>query len=422
VQISILIDCYLPSLKSGARLVHDLALEMKRQGHGVTILTPSDCIHQNLEVSTEHGLRIARIRSAPIKGTPRALRAAREMRLSTNMWRRARGFLQSNPSDLIVFYSPTIFLGALVRRLKGLWGCPAYLILRDIFPQWAVDTGILRKGIIWKYFRMKEIQQYEAANLIAVESPANLEYFDRHFARRRYRVEVLYNWTSMDSRDLPKTGYRHSLNLQDKVIFLYGGNIGVVQDLDNFIRLAERLSMHPQAHFLLVGEGSEIMRLNNVIASRNLSNIQILPAMPEQEYMGLLTEADVGLISLDRKLKTHNTTGKMLGYMFCNKPILASVNQGNDLFKILGENRAGFCLRNGDDDGLTDAALRLANDAELRRALGANARNLLGRLFSSRAAVQQILSHFETSIAGAKSHAGGRLVSIAQHDGLRADS
>jgi glycosyltransferase involved in cell wall biosynthesis len=395
MQILILVVYYLPNFESTAKLIHDLGVEFRRQGHEVTILTPSDAISSAFQVSIEEDLRIARVKTGKLKGSARLLRAVREARLSATMWRKSKHFLSSIHADLIIFYSPAIFFGALVRRLKARWGCPAYMILRDIFPQWAVDAGILRKGLVWRYFRKREIEQYEVADLIGVESQANLGYFARNFPDRRYPLCVLYNWTSLDRRDLPSTGYRERLGLQDKVIFLYGGNLGVVQDLDNILRLSARLIPHRQIHFVLVGDGSEAARLKQIITARDLFNIQILPAVPEHEYMSMLSQADVGLISLDRRLKTHNLPGKLLGYMYCGKPVLASINAGNDLFEILEKYRAGFCLTNGDDDGLFAAALKLANDPEIRTRMGKNSREVLERLFSVEAAARQILNRFQ---------------------------
>src|SRR5271157_1318039 len=398
MRILLLVDCYLPHSKSGATQMHELGVEFLRQGHEVTIVAPSDTIAKTFHLSTEDGLRIVRVKSGRIKGDAKVLRAFREVRLSQTIWRHARQFLRANPADLILFYSPTIFFGKLVRLLKEQWKCPAYLILRDIFPQWAVDTGILRKGLVWRYFRRKESEQYAAADVIAVETLANLEYFAQEFPGKPYRLQVLYNWAKPDERALPSTGFRERLCLQGKVLFLYGGNIGVVQDLDNIIRLAKRLTPHSQIHFLLVGEGSEVPRLEKLIAANDLTNIQILPAMTHSQYMSMLSEADVGLISLDRRLKTHNVPGKLLGYMNCAKPILASINPGNVLFEILENNQAGICLLNGDDDGLCTAALMLANNPELRITMGINSRRLLNELFSVEAAVRQITQQFQACL------------------------
>jgi glycosyltransferase involved in cell wall biosynthesis len=378
-------------VKSTARLIHDLGLEFRLQGHDVTILTPSDTNSRALEVTRENGLAVVRVQTKKIKGASKVLRAIREARLSAIMWRHAKNYLLSNPKDLIIFYSPTIFFGALVGRLKSQWGCPAYLILRDIFPQWAVDSGILKKGLVWQYFRKREVEQYGVADFIGIEAPANLKYFADNFRNSLYRLEVLYNWATTEDKRFPSTGYRQRMGLDGKVVFVYGGNLGVVQDLDNLVRLADRLEAHKHIHILLVGEGSEVSRLEKLIAQRNLSNIQVLGALPHADYMSMLAEADVGLISLDRRLRTHNLPGKLLGYLQSRKPVLASVNPGNDLFEILRQHRAGFCILNGDDDGLTSAALSLANDPKLRAFMGRNSHKLLEELFSSKSAVRQIV-------------------------------
>jgi O26-antigen biosynthesis N-acetyl-L-fucosamine transferase len=393
MRIFILVDCYLPVLKSSAKLIHDLGLDFERMGHEVWVVTPSDQIVRQVEVSLEDSLHIVRVKTAGIKGVSKVLRAIRETRLSAKIWRAAREIFKSHPGDLIVFYSPTIFFGNLVARLKALWGCPAYLVLRDIFPQWAVDAGLLRKGLIWKHFRRKETQQYRNANWIGIESPANLKYFTENFPHRVHRIEVLRNWASLEKRKLAPSGFRAKLGLKDKVVFLYGGNIGVAQYLDNIVSLANKLSAEKRIHFLLVGEGSEAARLEALIQTNNLSNIQILPTVPEEVYMEMLAEADVGLISLHPRLKTFNTTGKILGYMYCGKPILASVNAGNDLFHLIEDNQAGFCLVNGDEENLCAAAMKLADDSELRTRMGTNSRRLLEQQFSSEAAATQILTH-----------------------------
>src|SRR5271154_1506134 len=118
MRILLLVDCYSPHTKSSATQMHDLALEFRRQNHDVAVLTPSDRIATNLEIATEEGLQVIRVRSRKIKGASNVFRAAEEMRLSSLTWRRARRFLLKHPADLIVFYSPTIFWSALVKRLK----------------------------------------------------------------------------------------------------------------------------------------------------------------------------------------------------------------------------------------------------------------------------------------------------------------
>jgi O26-antigen biosynthesis N-acetyl-L-fucosamine transferase len=395
LRILIVVDCYYPSPKSSAKLVHDLGVELHRRGNQVFVLTPSELVSQSFATSMEDNLLIARAKAGKIKSANKTLRALQEIQLSTNLWRRAKDFLSENRCDLILFYSPSIFFGRLVAKLKSLWGCPAYLILRDIFPEWAVDAGILRRGLIYRFFRRMETHQYQTADLIAVQSPGNLEYFAHAFPGNQFRLKVLYNWTLLTEIDLPHTNWRARLGLGGKLVFVYGGNLGVAQDIDNLLRLAARLAQRTNIHFLLVGSGSEVARLNNSIAAQGLRNIQLLPAVSQNEYLSMIAEFDVGLISLDARLKTHNIPGKLLSYLYWGLPVLAGVNPGNDLFDLLNRNRAGFCIVNGDHENLVAAAQRLVENPDLRSEMGRNARRLLEQTFSVELAADQILAHLQ---------------------------
>ncbi|MBS1809828.1 MAG: glycosyltransferase family 4 protein [Acidobacteria bacterium] len=390
---------YLPSSEASAKLIHDLGKEFQRQNHDVTVLTPSESISQNVEVTQEDGLQVVRVRTGQIKGASRIPRAWREIRLSATLWQKGKKFFQEHPHDLVIFYSPSIFFGPLVSKLKALWHCPAYLILRDIFPQWVVDMGMLKKGLVWAYFRWMELRQYAAANIIGVQSPANLRYFAEQLPEKNYNLEVLYNWTTDEPPAMPSRNYREQLGLQDKVVFFYGGNIGVAQDMDNILRLAERLRDQPHLYFLLVGAGTEVERLQQLIQGKKLTNIRLLPPVGQEEYLAMLAEFDVGLISLDRRMKTQNYPGKILGYMSASKPILGSINPGNDLSEMLEENVAGLCSMNGDDQTLYENALKMANDPLYRRRVGENARQLLDRYFSVAVSANQILRHFQPARA-----------------------
>lgn len=373
--------------------MHDLAVELCRRGHGAVVLTPGELLTRTAEVAIEDGVTVVRVKTKRIKGATKLQRAFRELRLSSHLWRGARHFLLANPCDLILFYSPTIFFGGLVHRLKKLWGCAAYLILRDIFPEWAADARALRRGLIYKYFRSVARQQYEAADVIAVQSPANLEYFARPFPRRNFQLRVLFNWTSVKEERLPATNYRRDLGLQNKRVFLYGGNLGVAQDMNNIVRLASRLASRDDIRFLLVGDGSETGRLKNAIIAADLNNIQIISGLGQQEYLSMVSEFDVGLISLDSRLTTHNIPGKLLSYLYWGLPVLASVNPGNDLFDILKTSGAGFCVVNGEDDQFARAALILADDETVRNQMRSNARRLLESKFSVESAVNRIFGH-----------------------------
>jgi O26-antigen biosynthesis N-acetyl-L-fucosamine transferase len=394
MRILIIVVYYLPSPVSCAKLIHDLAKELYSQGHNVSIVTTDEQISTDLQISNEEDVRVIRVRSGKIKSASKPVRMINECMLSRTIWHKGKQFFKNNSYDLIVYYSPTIFFGPLVKRLKKIYSCSTYLILRDIFPQWALDAGVLRKGLLYKFFKWMELVNYQAADYIGVEAPGNLDYFSKKNLANKYRLEVLYNWTTLFEENHVISSYRAQLGLQNKVVFFYGGNIGVAQDMDNIIRLAIHLRDESEAYFLLVGDGSEVSRLKSIINRESLTNIIIHPPVDQKQYQSMLKEFDVGLITLDRNLNTYNFPGKMLGYMYHAKPILASINSGNDLHEILQTHQAGMVCYNGEDEIFYKQALQLIKNPDMRTQMGMNGRKLLESKFSVSNAASQILSNF----------------------------
>jgi glycosyltransferase involved in cell wall biosynthesis len=167
--------------------------------------------------------------------------------------------------------------------------------------------------------------------------------------------------------------------------------------MDNVICLAEELRAEIDIRFVLLGSGSEVTRLSRIVKERELGNVSMLPPVGQNEYMGVLSEFDAGLVSLGQGLNTQNVPGKMFGYLEASLPVLASINAGNDLKALIEENDIGFVSVNGEREIFREHALKLARDRDLRRRLGRNGRRLLEESFSTQRAVQQILGHLSAA-------------------------
>ena len=260
MRILLVVDSYLPSTKSCAKLIHDLAVELSRQGHNVVLLAPIDEAAEPMTVAEVEGFTLVRVPTGAIKGMPLPLRALRELAMPHMLWHATEGFLKSKRIDLVIYYSPSIFFAPLVRRVKRFWRCPAYLVLRDIFPKWARDCGVLRDGLVYRFFQREAIRQYDQADIIGVESGGNVRYFEREFPGKGYKLEVLNNWTALDEGTLLKTNHRRRLGLEGKVVFFYGGNMGVAQGMESILQLIRAMRSDDRVRFLLVGEGCEVQR------------------------------------------------------------------------------------------------------------------------------------------------------------------
>lgn len=385
LKIALIIDDYLPhSTRVGAKMFHELALELKYHGHEITIITPSKDQPSNLYIDKLDDITIWRFKNGPIKDVKKIQRAINETLLYA--WKAIKHLINKDSFDGIIYYSPSIFWGKLVNKLKKKCQCPSYLILRDLFPQWIVDAGILKQGsLIEQYFRFFERYSYKQASIIGLMSQKNLDYFYQHNKNKGLKCEILRNWANTTQTNIDTNGYisiRESLNLQNKTIFFYGGNIGHAQDMGNLMRLVKKMSVYPDAHFLFLGQGDEVELIKTLSNKWNLNNFSYLPSVDQTKFKLILKEIDIGLFSLASHHSAHNFPGKLLGYMANHIPILGSVNEGNDLQELVNKENAGFIHINGEDDNLFESAKKLHLDIELRKKCGNDAYNLLCKEFS----------------------------------------
>ncbi|WP_305829790.1 glycosyltransferase family 4 protein [Photobacterium leiognathi] len=391
MKLALIIDDYLPhSTRVGAKMFHELALELQNQGHTVTVITPAFHQSEMLVEDQLDGVRVWRFRSGEIKDIGKVKRAINETLLSTKAWMAINPRVMNDTFDGVVYYSPSIFFGHLVKKIKQRCSCRSYLVLRDLFPQWVIDSGMIKESsLIAKYFRWFEKYSYNQADMIGLMSDKNIEVFTKQYSQ--YPTQILRNWAKLTPVLNNQNSYRKQLNLEDKIIFFYGGNIGHAQDMTNLMTLAKGMKEYHNAHFLFVGQGDEVALIERLATEWKLDNYTYLPSISQENFKLLLSEIDIGLFSLAKEHTAHNFPGKLLGYMVESKPILGSVNRGNDLLEMINDNQAGFAFVNGDDSAFLDVAISLYQNQEQRLALGFNAKELLIREFSVEAVAKAII-------------------------------
>jgi glycosyltransferase involved in cell wall biosynthesis len=291
--------------------------------------------------------------------------------------------------DLIAWYSPTIFFGPLIWALKRASKCRTYLILRDIFPEWAQDIGLMGKGPVFQFFKTIANFQYAIADTIGVQTPSNLKYLTQWSETPARRLEVLQNWQT----PLPNVGSSISISatpLMGRKIFVYVGNMGVAQGMDIFIDLAESLKHRQDLGFLFVGRGSEVARL--AVLAHSLTNTLFCNEVDSGEMPGLLAQCQVGLLALDTRHKTHNIPGKFLTYLLAGLPVLARVNAGTDLAHLIENEDVGRVYVGNQVDPLRKFAEELMDSALTHERMSARGRALGERMFSPETAARQIIA------------------------------
>lgn len=395
MHVVILTDEYLPSsTRVHAKMLHELALLLKGLGHYPVIITPGTPRQPSrLIIESIDDIEVWRFRAGYTKGVGMVRRAINEWLLSFRAWLAIKSKVKAGKFELCINYSPTIFFGPLARRFKRK-GAYVYLILRDMFPQWVIDQGLINeKSLVTYFFRYYEKLNYDMSDCIGVMSKANLDVFKNKFPSYS-NVKILSNWTSTLALNDDKRGrdFLAKLNLKNKVIFFYGGNTGHAQDMENIMRLAQNLCSMKESHFLIIGQGDEFGLIKSLKLKWNLENVTILPSVSQEEFKSILPVIDIGLFSLAYNHTAHNFPGKILGYMVESKPILGSVNPGNDLMELIHGANAGFVYTNGNDKLLANAAMLLAKNPKMRQKLGENSRTLLMKEFSVDSAGVSILN------------------------------
>jgi glycosyltransferase involved in cell wall biosynthesis len=380
-----------PLRVSGAVQLRDLTFEFSKQGHELTVIVPTPDLDSAWKVEDWHGARLVRLR-APTGRDHGYMRRTLEEFLSPFVMMRhlRRSPLATATWDGVIWYAPSIFYGPIARSLKRRSRCRSYLIIRDIFPEWAVDLGLMRRGLAYLFFKVVERYQYSVADVIGVQSPGNLSYFLNRRLRQDQRVEVLHNWLI----DGPKKACSICVArtaLAGRRIFVYAGNMGVAQGIDILIDLATSLADRGDVGFLFVGRGSEADRLRAVAATRCLDNILFFDEIDADEIPGLYAQCDVGMVCLDPRHTTHSVPGKFVSYMRSGLPVLARVNPGNDLVDLIRREDVGRVAVDGSVPLLRMAAQSLMTQLDRGDDIGSRCRAVADRLFSPEVAVRQIV-------------------------------
>jgi glycosyltransferase involved in cell wall biosynthesis len=392
LKIALISTDYPPLRTSAAVQLRDLAQQFKAIGHHPVVIVPALTSSEPWTLERLDDVDVVRVAAPPTRAATHFRRALAEMWLPLAMLRNLRKSpLRSTNWDLIVWYSPPIFFGPLISALRRASGARTYLILRDIFPEWAVDLGIIKRGPVYFLFKAVAAFQYAVADGIGVQTESNLAYLPRWTRSARRRIEVLHNWLTTTANvgcsiQLART------SLAGRTIFVYIGNMGVAQGLEIFMELIQSLGHRGDIGFVFVGRGSEFSKLEAERASRSLNNVLFFDEIDPSEIPGLLEQCQVGMVALHPDHKTHNIPGKFVSYVQYGLPVLARVNAGTDLEKLIEEKGVGKVYSGNSDTELKRLAEELADNHDLRRSMSERGRELGAGMFSPDAAARQIVA------------------------------
>lgn len=363
---------------------HDIYVDLLRtfvqKGHKLYVISPIEKrFNEKTEIKTKDNATILSVRIGNITKTNMIEKGISTLLIEKQILRAIKKYLKGVRFDLVLFPTPPITFYNCVKYIKKRDGARTYLMLKDIFPQNAIDIGILSKqgikGIIYRYFRNKEKKLYCISETIGCMSQANVDYVLKHNPYLNPdKVEICPN--AVEPRDLrlsesERIVMRDKYGIpKDKTIFVYGGNLGKTQGIPFIIECIEKAQSIDGAFFLIVGSGTEYHKLEEFVQDKNPKNLKLMKVLPKEDYDRFVSSCDVGLIFLDYRFTIPNFPSRLLSYMQAGLPVLAATDPNTDIGKVIEEGNFGWWCPSNDTGGFVEIAQKaLSSDL---KAMGEN--------------------------------------------------
>lgn len=391
------------STKNHKSFYEDLLRVFQKNGDSIYVACANEKRSQEPDgIEDNNGIIILRIRTGNITGNISLIEKGISTVTIDGLFEKAiKKKFGSVKFDLIMYPTPPITLVNTIESVKSRTGAKAYLLLKDIFPQNAIDLGMMKKtgvkGLLYRYFRNKEKKLYRISDYIGCMSPANCEYVLMHNTEvEKEKVEVCPNCvlpsnSQMTESELDEIRKKYDVPI-DKKVFIYGGNLGKPQGIKFFLQCMERCKTINEAFFLIVGGGSEENHIKRFIEENNIKNAKILRTLPKKDYQLLASSCDVGLVFLDYRFTIPNFPSRILSYMQTSKPVIVASDPCTDMGNIVEENKIGWKCMSNDSDAFV-RTVQKAVKADLKK-MGAQGRKYLLDNYDVKDGYEIIMKHF----------------------------
>lgn len=332
----------------------DLFRKFRDEGWGVYIVTPYErSFGKSTGLIELDGVHILGVKTLNLQKTSTIEKGIGQILVENQYKRAINRFIPDVKFDIILYSTPPVTFAKLVEYIKRRNPQSfSYLLLKDIFPQNAVDIGMMTKtgikGLLYKYFRREEKKLYAVSDYIGCMSPANVEYVLAHNTDvKNTSVEVAPN-----SIEVVKTNMADETNIisirnrfglpVDKPVFIYGGNLGKPQGIPYLIKCLEANANRADCYFVVVGGGTEYYGLKEWYDLKHPTNVIVMESLPKEKYDELVMACDVGMIFLDHRFTIPNYPSRLLSYMENKMPVLCATDPNTDIGRIAEENGYGF--------------------------------------------------------------------------------
>lgn len=379
----------------------DLTREFIRHGHQIHIVVPAERrFHLPTGIKESDGAKILSVKTLNIQKTNLIEKGLGTLLLEYQYQRAIRKYWKNIKFDLILYSTPPITFNRVISSVKRQCEAKTYLLLKDIFPQNAVDLGMFSKGsFVYKLFRKKEERLYQLSDHIGCMSPANVEYVLRYNPSiTAERVEVCPNSIELHGE---KSGYNNGVLLRklniptDKLLLIYGGNLGRPQGVDFLMNVLAANEKRTDTYFVVVGNGTEYGKISQWFRNNTPHNSCLIPSLPKQEYDDLVSACDVGLIFLDNRFTIPNYPSRLLSYLENRMPVLMATDMNTDIGPIAEKNGYGLWTESGNLETFMEMVEFVAEDREKLKLMGEKGYDYLKENYTVERTYRIIMKHFQ---------------------------
>ncbi len=380
-------------------IYQDLLRKFRDEGHDVNIITPIERrFNKNTNLINEGNVAILNVKTPNIQKTNVVEKGFGTLILEFLFKKAIKKFFKNEKFDLIMYSTPPITFTRLVKTLKNENNAKTYLLLKDIFPQNAVDLKMMSSsGILYKYFRKKEIELYEMSDWIGCMSEENKKYILKHNpGLNEANVEVNPNSIYLQEDKNALSDFYKILEIipQNKTIFLYGGNLGKPQGINFLLDVIIASNYNSNAFFIIVGSGTETDKINKWFDAKKPDNALFINQLNQKDYEILLSQSHVGLVFLHPDFTIPNYPSRILPYMKYKLPILFATDTNTDVGKEAELYEYGFWCESGKIDEFKKFIELFTFNKELRIKMGINGYNRLKKDFNVNHSYELIMNHF----------------------------
>lgn len=404
MNILLVTDSYPPEIRSASHLMLELAEELKHKGHSVTVITTwpeynldREVAHKTFnEYEVENGITVIRVKTLPHHNVNYIVRGLSQLLMPAQFLLKLHKY--KIKSDATIVYSPPLPLA-----LVGSWlrrkGVRYILNVQDLFPQNAIDLGILKSKKQIKFFQFLERFAYQTADVVTVHSEGNRKMVLGQHPELEPKLRLLHNWVDIEhhsSDDSAKryavVDFRQKWNITQKHIAVFAGVMGPSQYLELVLYVAEQLQDLTDLLFLFVGDGKEKENLIAIAKNKNLKNVRFEGFISRDVYPNLLAISSIGLVCLSPQNKTPVVPGKILGHMAAAIPVAAFLHTASDGHQLVKDAECGISIQSHDWDACALALRQFMSKSAQFTEIGMRGKSYATEHFSKEKCVEQLES------------------------------